>query len=65
MLPAPYQNQGLADPARRAMTVLVTLVDVASRGRIRLRSADPRHRPAIDPGYLSDERDDSSARRRA
>jgi choline dehydrogenase len=30
---------------------------VASRGRIRLRSADPRHRPAIDPGYLSDERD--------
>ena len=39
------------------MTVLVGLVDVASRGRIRLRSADPRHRPAIDPGYLSDERD--------
>jgi choline dehydrogenase len=57
VLPAPYQNQGLADPARRAMTVLVGLVDVASRGRIKLRSADPRHRPAIDPGYLSDERD--------
>ena len=57
VLPAPYQNQGLADPARRAMTVLVGLVDVASRGRVRLRSADPRHRPAIDPGYLSDERD--------
>ena len=37
--------------------VLVGLVDVASRGRVRLRSADPRHRPAIDPGYLSDERD--------
>jgi choline dehydrogenase len=37
--------------------VLVGLVDVASRGRIRLRSADPRHRPAIDPGYLSDPRD--------
>src|SRR6202522_4842124 len=36
------------------MTVLVALVDVRSRGRIRLRSADPRHRPAIDPGYLSD-----------
>ena len=39
------------------MTVLVGLVDVASRGRVKLRSADPRHRPAIDPGYLSDERD--------
>ena len=57
VLPAPYQNQGLTDPAQRAMSVLVGLVDVASRGRIRLRSADPRHRPAIDPGYLSDDRD--------
>jgi choline dehydrogenase len=57
VLPAPYKNQGLADPTQRAMTVLVGLVDVASRGRIRLRSTDPRHRPAIDPGYLSDPRD--------
>ena len=54
VLPAPFRDQGLADPAQRAMTVLVTLVDVRSRGRIRLRSADPRHRRAIDPGYLSD-----------
>jgi choline dehydrogenase len=56
-LPAPYKNQGLADPAQRAMSVLVGLVDVGSRGRIRLRGTDPRHRPAIDPGYLSDDRD--------
>jgi choline dehydrogenase len=54
VLPAPFRDQGLADPAQRAMTVLVGLVDVKSRGRLRLRSADPRHRPAIDPGYLSD-----------
>ncbi len=54
VLPAEFRDEGLADPARRAMTVLVTLVDVASRGRIRLRGADPRHRVAIDPGYLSD-----------
>jgi choline dehydrogenase len=54
VLPAPYRDEGLADPAQRAMSVLVALVDVRSRGRIRLRSADPRHRPAIDPGYLSD-----------
>ena len=39
------------------MTVLVELVDVASRGRLRLASRDPRHRPLIDPGYLSDVRD--------
>jgi choline dehydrogenase len=54
VLPAEYRDEGLADPARRAMTVMVALVDVASRGRIRLRSNDPRHRPAIDPGYVSD-----------
>ena len=57
VLPVGFREQGLADPARRAMTVLVTLVDVASRGRIRLASRDPRYRPLIDPGYLSDIRD--------
>ena len=55
VVPAPFGDQGLADPSQRAMSVLVTLVDVASRGWIRLRSDDPRHRPAIDPGYLSDD----------
>lgn len=54
VLPAEFRDEGLADPARRAMTILVTLVDVASRGRITLGSADPRHRARIDPGYLSD-----------
>jgi len=54
VLPAEFRDEGLADPARRAMTILVTLVDVASRGRIKLGSADPRHRARIDPGYLSD-----------
>jgi choline dehydrogenase len=54
VLPVPYQNYGLADPAVRALSVLITLVAVGSRGRIRLRTADPRHKPAIDPAYLSD-----------
>jgi choline dehydrogenase len=54
VLPVGFREQGLTDPARRAMTVLVTLVDVASRGRVSLSSSDPRHRPLIDPGYLSD-----------
>ncbi|MGH3273677.1 MAG: GMC family oxidoreductase [Streptosporangiaceae bacterium] len=53
-LPVPYQDSGLADPSIRALSVLITLVSVGSRGRIRLRSADPRHKPAIDPAYLSD-----------
>jgi len=54
VLPVPYQNYGLADPAIRALSVLITLVAAGSRGRIRLHSADPRHKPAIDPAYLSD-----------
>jgi choline dehydrogenase len=54
VLPTPYQNFGLTDPSIRALSLLVTLVAVGSRGRIRLRSADPRHKPAIDPAYLSD-----------
>jgi choline dehydrogenase len=57
VLPAGFKEQGLTDPAGRAMTVLVGLVDVASRGRLKLAARDPRHRPLIDPGYLSDVRD--------
>jgi choline dehydrogenase len=57
VLPVAYREQGLTDPASRAMTVLVELADVASRGRLKLASSDPRHRPLIDPGYLSDVRD--------
>lgn len=57
VLGVPYRNGGLADPADRAMSVLVTLLDVRSRGRILLRGTDPRHRPLIDPGYLVDTED--------
>jgi choline dehydrogenase-like flavoprotein len=57
VLPVAYKEQGLTDPARRALTVLVTLVDVASRGRIRLASRDPRHKPLIDPAYLAEVKD--------
>jgi choline dehydrogenase len=53
-LPSPYQRQGLADPSIRALSLLITLVSVGSRGQIRLRGSDPRHKPLIDPAYLSD-----------
>ncbi len=56
-LPVPFRNGGMADPSDRGMSVLVTLVDVRSRGRISLRSGDPRHRPLIDPAYLADPAD--------
>src|SRR5258708_40370326 len=56
-LPVPFRNGGLADPTARGFSVLLTLVDVRSRGKISLRSADPRHKPVIDPGYLTDPAD--------
>lgn len=57
VLGVPYLDGGLTDPASRALSVLITLVAVKSRGRIRLGSADPRHKPLIDPSYLSDPAD--------
>ncbi len=36
------------------VTILPTLIYPGSRGTIRLRSADPRDPPAIDPRYLTD-----------
>ena len=45
------------DPDVDAFTAAVVLVHVHSRGSVRLRSADPTWSPAIDAGYLTDERD--------
>ena len=57
VMPVAFRGQGLAERASRAMTALVTLADVSSRGRLMLASRDPRHRPRLDPGYLADVRD--------
>jgi choline dehydrogenase len=56
-VPAPYQRGGLTDPSIRALSLLVGLVAVRSRGQIRLSTADPRHKPLIDPGYLTEATD--------
>ncbi len=53
-LPAPFQDEGLSDPSVRALSLLIALVAVRSRGQVRLASSDPRHKPVIDPAYLSD-----------
>ena len=47
----------LGEPAGRMASMIVVAVDVRSRGRVRLRSADPRAKAAIDPAYLADEAD--------
>ena len=56
-LPVGYRRQAEVDPAVDAFTAATVLVRVHSRGSVRLRSADPTWAPAIDPGYLTDERD--------
>ncbi|MGB9377796.1 MAG: GMC family oxidoreductase N-terminal domain-containing protein, partial [Mycobacteriales bacterium] len=55
--PAAFLDHGLSEPVGKGFTVGPTLVSVASRGRLTLRSADPRWAPAIDPGYLREDAD--------
>ncbi|MGH3322175.1 MAG: GMC family oxidoreductase [Streptosporangiaceae bacterium] len=57
VLPSPFVEHGLVEPPTRAITVLPALVSPRSRGRIRLRSADPRWKPAIDPAYVTERAD--------
>jgi choline dehydrogenase len=56
-IPAKFWRQAEVDPDVDAFTACVVLVHVASRGSVRLRSADPRWAPAIDAGYLTEQRD--------
>ncbi|MFC9875640.1 GMC family oxidoreductase [Nocardia salmonicida] len=52
--PTGFYDNGFHEPIAPMFTAGVTLVDVASRGRLRLRSADPAWKPEMDPGYFSD-----------
>jgi choline dehydrogenase len=56
-LPVKFWRQAEVDPDVDAFTAAVVLVHVRSRGSVRLRSADPTWKPAIDAGYLTDDRD--------
>ena len=55
--PSGFWDNALHEPPAASMTIAPTLVSVASRGEIRLRSADPRWHPEIDPAYYDDQRD--------
>ena len=57
MAPAGFYDNGLHEPTHAMVTVAPTLVSVASRGSLRLRSADPMWHPAIDPAYFDDQAD--------
>ena len=52
--PSGFWDNGMHEPTTRKATVGPTLVRVASRGQLRLRSTDPRWHPEIDPRYYDD-----------
>ncbi|MFB8007063.1 GMC family oxidoreductase [Nocardia sp. NPDC056000] len=55
--PTGFYDNGFREPAGQMFTAGVTLVNVGSRGRVRLRSADPAWKPEMDPGYFEDPAD--------
>ena len=57
MAPAGFYDNGLHEPTHSMVTVAPTLVSVASRGHLRLRSADPTWHPQIEPAYFDDQAD--------
>lgn len=55
--PTGFYDNGLREPDGAMFTTGVVLVDVASRGRLRLRGADPRWKPELDPAYFAEQAD--------
>ena len=56
-LPVKFWRQAEVDPDVDAFTAAIVAGARALAGSVRLRSADPTWAPAIDAGYLTDERD--------
>ncbi len=52
--PVLFEEEGLARPSRDGVTVAAVLLQPRSVGDVRLRSADPRDPPLVDPRYLTD-----------
>jgi choline dehydrogenase len=55
--PVAVEDHGLAEPPGHGYTFAPTLIHVASRGRITLRSANPMWSPLIEPNYLEADED--------
>jgi choline dehydrogenase len=61
--PTLFHDNGLREPTTTGFTSAATLVDVASRGRLRLRSAHPQWKPELDPAYYTEPADFHAIRR--
>jgi choline dehydrogenase len=57
MAPAGFYDNGMHEPTHPMVTAAPTLVSVASRGYLRLRSGDPGWHPEIEPAYFDDQAD--------
>jgi choline dehydrogenase len=57
MAPAGFYDNGLHEPTHPMVTAAPTLVGVASRGHLRLRSSDPAWHPEIEAAYFDDQAD--------
>jgi choline dehydrogenase len=52
--PTVFYDNGLHEPTVKGFTAGAAVVDVASRGRLRLRSAHPLWKPELDPAYYAE-----------
>ena len=52
--PVIFENEGLTEPQEHGLTIGAVVLQPASAGSVRLRSADPLAPALIDPAYLSD-----------
>jgi choline dehydrogenase len=55
--PVLYVEEGLVPPPAHGFSIASVCLQPHSRGSVRLRSADPREAPDIDPGFLRDPAD--------
>ncbi len=55
--PTGFWDNNMHEPTTRKVTLAPTLVSVASRGQLRLRSRDPAWHPDLDPAYYDDQAD--------
>ncbi|MCU1681587.1 MAG: alkJ [Amycolatopsis sp.] len=55
--PTLFYDNGFREPTVKGFTSAATLVDVASRGRLRLKSSNPLWKPEIDPSYYAEPAD--------